>query len=45
MSTTLLPNQSSDFPAWYGGVVRRAGLAERGARFAVEASLHRPVAR
>jgi prolyl-tRNA synthetase len=28
MSTTALPNQSSDFPAWYGEVVRRAGLAE-----------------
>jgi prolyl-tRNA synthetase len=28
MSTTRLPNQSSDFPAWYGEVVRRAGLAE-----------------
>jgi prolyl-tRNA synthetase len=28
MSTTSLPNQSSDFPAWYGEVVRRAGLAE-----------------
>jgi prolyl-tRNA synthetase len=28
MSTTPLPNQSSDFPAWYGEVVRRAGLAE-----------------
>jgi prolyl-tRNA synthetase len=23
-----LPNQSSDFPAWYGEVARRAGLAE-----------------
>jgi prolyl-tRNA synthetase len=28
MSTTVLPSQSSDFPAWYGEVVRRAGLAE-----------------
>ena len=28
MSTTQLPTQSSDFPAWYGEVVRRAGLAE-----------------
>jgi prolyl-tRNA synthetase len=28
MSTTTLPSQSSDFPAWYGEVVRRAGLAE-----------------
>jgi len=28
MSTTSLPLQSSDFPAWYGEVVRRAGLAE-----------------
>jgi prolyl-tRNA synthetase len=28
MSTTSLPNQSSDFPSWYGEVVRRAGLAE-----------------
>ena len=28
MSTTALPGQSSDFPAWYGEVVRRAGLAE-----------------
>jgi prolyl-tRNA synthetase len=28
MSTTPLPDQSSDFPAWYGDVVRRAGLAE-----------------
>jgi len=28
MSTTPLPSQSSDFPAWYGEVVRRAGLAE-----------------
>jgi prolyl-tRNA synthetase len=28
MSTTALPDQSSDFPAWYGDVVRRAGLAE-----------------
>src|SRR5205085_208043 len=28
MSTTTLPDQSADFPAWYGEVVRRAGLAE-----------------
>src|SRR5262245_27206100 len=28
MSTSTLPVQSSDFPAWYGDVVRRAGLAE-----------------
>jgi prolyl-tRNA synthetase len=28
MSTSPLPAQSSDFPAWYGEVVRRAGLAE-----------------
>jgi prolyl-tRNA synthetase len=28
MSTARLPDQSSDFPAWYGEVVRRAGLAE-----------------
>jgi prolyl-tRNA synthetase len=28
MSTTALPAQTSDFPAWYGEVVRRAGLAE-----------------
>jgi prolyl-tRNA synthetase len=28
MSTTALPSQSSNFPAWYGEVVRRAGLAE-----------------
>jgi prolyl-tRNA synthetase len=28
MSTTALPAQSGDFPAWYGEVVRRAGLAE-----------------
>ena len=28
MSTNALPNQSTDFPAWYGEVVRRAGLAE-----------------
>ena len=28
MSTTSLPTQSSDFAAWYGEVVRRAGLAE-----------------
>ena len=28
MSTNALPAQASDFPAWYGEVVRRAGLAE-----------------
>jgi prolyl-tRNA synthetase len=28
MSTAPLPTQSSDFPAWYGEAVRRAGLAE-----------------
>jgi prolyl-tRNA synthetase len=28
MSRNALPTQSSDFPAWYGEVVRRAGLAE-----------------
>src|SRR6201989_2703488 len=28
MSSTALPAQSGDFPAWYGEVVRRAGLAE-----------------
>jgi len=28
MSTTALPRQSTDFPGWYGEVVRRAGLAE-----------------
>jgi prolyl-tRNA synthetase len=28
MSATALPRQSIDFPAWYGEVVRRAGLAE-----------------
>lgn len=28
MTTPVLPSQSSDFPAWYGEVVRRAGLAE-----------------
>jgi prolyl-tRNA synthetase len=31
MSTTALPAQASDFPAWYGEVVRRAGLAENSA--------------
>src|SRR6476660_4796849 len=31
MSTTALPNLSADFPAWYGEVVRRAGLAENSA--------------
>jgi prolyl-tRNA synthetase len=28
MNRSALPSQSSDFPAWYGEVVRRAGLAE-----------------
>src|SRR5215831_5685872 len=28
MAAAQLPMQSSDFPAWYGEVVRRAGLAE-----------------
>ena len=28
MSANRLPTQSKDFPAWYGEVVRRAGLAE-----------------
>ena len=28
MSASTLPNQSTDFPAWYGEVVRRAELAE-----------------
>jgi len=28
MASTALPTQSSDFPAWYGEAVRRAGLAE-----------------
>ena len=31
MSTMSLPTQSDDFPAWYGEVVRRAGLAENSA--------------
>jgi prolyl-tRNA synthetase len=31
MSTNRLPTQASDFPAWYGEVVRRAGLAENSA--------------
>jgi prolyl-tRNA synthetase len=31
MSTNALPTQASDFPAWYGEVVRRAGLAENSA--------------
>jgi prolyl-tRNA synthetase len=31
MSANALPTQSSDFPAWYGEVVRRAGLAENSA--------------
>jgi prolyl-tRNA synthetase len=30
-STTRLPSQSADFPAWYGEVVRQAGLAESSA--------------
>src|SRR5262245_1858707 len=30
MNGKLLPAQSGDFPAWYGEVVRRAGLAENG---------------
>jgi prolyl-tRNA synthetase len=30
-TTTQLPSQSNDFPAWYGEVVRRAGLAENSA--------------
>jgi hypothetical protein len=32
MSMTALPIQASDFPAWYGEVVRRAGLAENSSR-------------
>ena len=28
MSALRLSSQSQDFPAWYGQVVRRAGLAE-----------------
>ena len=28
MSATALPSHTADFPAWYGEVVRRAGLAE-----------------
>src|SRR5581483_1669013 len=28
MSAPALPRQSTDFPSWYGEVVRRAGLAE-----------------
>ncbi|QEC49549.1 proline--tRNA ligase [Baekduia soli] len=31
MSSAPLPRQSDDFPAWYGEVVRRAGLAESSA--------------
>jgi prolyl-tRNA synthetase len=31
MSTNALPSQATDFPAWYGEVVRRAGLAENSA--------------
>jgi prolyl-tRNA synthetase len=31
MSTASIPSQSRDFPAWYGEVVRRAGLAENSA--------------
>jgi prolyl-tRNA synthetase len=27
-AATAIPTQSADFPAWYGDVVRRAGLAE-----------------
>lgn len=30
MSTTKLPSQAADFPAWYVEVVRRADLAEHG---------------
>ena len=30
MSTTKLPSQASDFPAWYVEVVKRAELAEHG---------------
>src|SRR5690349_12853908 len=31
MATTALPSLTTDFPAWYGEVVRRAGLAENAA--------------
>jgi prolyl-tRNA synthetase len=31
MSTSALPTQSTDFPGWYGAVVRRAELAENSA--------------
>jgi prolyl-tRNA synthetase len=31
MSTSALPTQSTDFPGWYGEVVRRAELAENSA--------------
>ncbi len=31
MNKTALPSQTSDFPAWYGEVVRRAELAESSA--------------
>src|SRR4029078_5504221 len=31
MSTNAMPTQSTDFPGWYGEVVRRAGLAENSA--------------
>jgi prolyl-tRNA synthetase len=31
MSTNALPTQSTDFPGWYGVVVRRAELAENSA--------------
>jgi prolyl-tRNA synthetase len=31
MSNRALPTQTQDFPAWYGEVVRRAGLAEHAA--------------
>ncbi len=31
MSSAALPSQSTDFPEWYGEVVRRAGLAENSA--------------
>jgi prolyl-tRNA synthetase len=31
MSTNALPTQATDFPRWYGEVVRRAGLAENSA--------------
>jgi prolyl-tRNA synthetase len=28
VSTSVLSSQATDLPAWYGEVVRRAGLAE-----------------